>query len=835
MDCKFIIRTKAFLPSIILPFFFFLLSFVQIRAATTTFATDSSWRVTSTNFANWNTLSFVPNASWVAPGGGNVNCGVVQTGVVGAPKIWYPATNSLRTCYFRKSFPISQLCEVKSVTIDIAAADTYVLFVNGIAIASGNATAKKVNIPIQVLQCENVIAVLARDTDAKCWWMAAKVTINTTPFAFTAASNSSSSTPVCAGQTLNLSSTGLAGATYAWTGPNGFTSNQQNPTVTNVAMLDTGVYTVVVKIGKCCRYVANTSVNIKNCKECLDIFAKEIVCKNGVYTATICIKNNSSNVATNINLISSTSGVIYSPNTFAPPGGLLPGQTYCKNVTISGAGSGASICLRAMLFQIKDCKQTWFCGSQEDFCVQLPECIKPCAWAAVVKDSILTICKGTSVMLAASTSPSVAGASYVWSSTPASTIVNGNTATPTVTPLANPTVYTVTITTVNPDGTLCNKKANVTVYLKDCPPLTPCDSVKVGFMPNSVTICLGDSVQLNPNINPLTGLTYLWIPATGLSSATIKNPWAKPSVTTTYNLIVSVPGTTCKKDGSITVVVKPCPPPVPCQWALSVKDSVRTICKGSSTTLAAQVTPAISGANYSWTSSTTGFTASTAVAIVTPMSSPITYYITVSVLNTDGTVCIKKDSVKVTLRDCTPPCLISVAVKDSVIKICRGSQATLSASSNVSGAVYNWTPTTSIVSGATSPTAVVSPLTTTTYTVTATDTSKANCRATTTVRVEVSDCGTMPSSSRMASDNEPSDEITISPNPTQSVISIQIPDSFNWESATLINSKGVILNELERTDNAKSVKFDVQSQPSGMYIISVKTDKGFVNKKVMKE
>jgi hypothetical protein len=1026
MNKKFTTRIKAILPSFLLLCIVFVLSFGQAKAVTTTFTTDSSWSVTSTNFSGWSTIGYTLNSSWVAPGGGNVNCGTVQTGVVGATKIWYPATNAFRTCYFRKSFSISQLCEVKNATIEIAAADSYVLYVNGIAIASGGATAKTVNIPVQVLQCDNVIAVQARDVDAKCWWMAAKVTINTTPTPFTASSNSSATNPICAGQALNFTSTGLAGATYAWSGPNGFTSNQQNPSIANVSLLDTGTYTVIVKIGKCCRYIATTYVQIKDCKECLDLFIKDIICKNGVYSMTICVKNNSSHTATNINLISTTSGVTYSPNILSPSGGLLPGQTYCKSVIVSGPGafSNAKICLKAMLVEIKNCQQTWFCSSQDEVCVQLPFCMIPCNWVAAVKDSVLTICKGASTTLSAYTSPAIVGASYVWSSTPVSTIVNGNTATPTVTPLANPTVYTVTITTVNTDGTLCKKKVNVTVNLKNCPPSIPCDSVKVGFVPNSVTICLGDSVMLNPITNPLTGLTYLWIPATGLSSssiknpwakplitttynlivsvpgttckkdasmtvivkdctnptpcqwnamvkdtslticrgtsttlsaytlpsiagatyfwssspvsvivngatanptvtptvsptiytvtitvitptgickktatvkvflkdcpsipcdsvklgfspstinlclgdsvqlnpfitpatgltylwvpatglssATIKNPWAKPIVTTTYNLIVSVPGTNCKKDGSITVVVKSCPPPLPCQWALMVRDSIRTICKGSSTTLSAQVSPITPGATYLWTSSISGFTATSAIATVMPTVSPTTYYITVSVPNSDGTVCIKKDSVKVTLKDCPPPCQIQVAVKDSVLRVCPNVQTTLSATSSVVGAIYSWSPSAGIMSGGTTATPIVNPSTTTTYTVTVTSPNNPNCKASATVRVEIIACrttptGVAPSSSRMASDTESSDEITIAPNPTQSVISVQIPDSFNWKSATLINSKGVILNELERTDNAKSAKFDVLSQPSGMYIISVKTDKGFVNKKVMKE
>ena len=49
--------------------------------------------------------------------------------------------------------------------------------------------------------------------------------------------------PYCVGQTINLSATNGA-SSYAWTGPNGFTSNVQNPTIPNSTALDAGVYTL---------------------------------------------------------------------------------------------------------------------------------------------------------------------------------------------------------------------------------------------------------------------------------------------------------------------------------------------------------------------------------------------------------------------------------------------------------------------------------------------------------------------------------------------------------------------------------------------------------------
>ena len=51
----------------------------------------------------------------------------------------------------------------------------------------------------------------------------------------------------------------------------------------------------------------------------------------------------------------------------------------------------------------------------------------------------------------------------------------------------------------------------------------------------NATICAGDSVQLAAS----GGLTYLWIPAAGLSDATIFNPKASPVATTEYSTVVS--------------------------------------------------------------------------------------------------------------------------------------------------------------------------------------------------------------------------------------------------------------------------------------------------------
>ena len=67
--------------------------------------------------------------------------------------------------------------------------------------------------------------------------------------------------PLCIGQTLELYAT-PDGADYVWTGPNGFTSTDQNPVIFNVSELYDGEFTVEVTDGSCTS-TATTIVDVK--------------------------------------------------------------------------------------------------------------------------------------------------------------------------------------------------------------------------------------------------------------------------------------------------------------------------------------------------------------------------------------------------------------------------------------------------------------------------------------------------------------------------------------------------------------------------------------------
>jgi len=77
----------------------------------------------------------------------------------------------------------------------------------------------------------------------------------------TVAATATNSGTVCPGSTVTLAATGPAGATYAWTGPNNYTSSQQNPVLANIPATMAGVYTVRVSVASGpCPGTASTTV-----------------------------------------------------------------------------------------------------------------------------------------------------------------------------------------------------------------------------------------------------------------------------------------------------------------------------------------------------------------------------------------------------------------------------------------------------------------------------------------------------------------------------------------------------------------------------------------------
>jgi gliding motility-associated-like protein len=144
----------------------------------------------------------------------------------------------------------------------------------------------------------------------------------------------------------------------------------------------------------------------------------------------------------------------------------------------------------------------------------------------------VTVCRG------ATFTPTVTsnGTSFSWS--PAAGVSNPNILNPVITASGNQT-YTLVATL----GT-CTQTRSFTV--------TTFAGITVDAGADQ-TIIVGDQAQLQATA---PGGSYVWTPATGLSSTTILNPVASPAATTTYTLTATSPQG-CTSSDNVTITVLP--------------------------------------------------------------------------------------------------------------------------------------------------------------------------------------------------------------------------------------------------------------------------------------
>lgn len=232
-------------------------------------------------------------------------------------------------------------------------------------------------------------------------------------------------------------------------------------------------------------------------------------------------------------------------------------------------------------------------------------------------------------------------------------------------------VSPVTTTTYTVDGNTagCTGSTTVTVTVNPVPTVTV----------NSDVIC--DGTTINVIASPsLPGGSYVWTPNIGSAQSNS----ITPSTTTTYNVVYTLNG--CSNTGSGTITVNPTP---------TVAVVPQTICLGDQATLTATTNPG--GGTYSWnpTNQTTNSIS------VTPIATGNSNYTVTYDLNG----CIATATGVVT----TNP-VPTVTVNSSTI--CNGAVATVTASPNLPGGSYSWTPNIGTIASNS-----VNPNTTTSYSV----------------------------------------------------------------------------------------------------------------------
>jgi gliding motility-associated-like protein len=319
----------------------------------------------------------------------------------------------------------------------------------------------------------------------------------------------------------------------------------------------------------------------------------------------------------------------------------------------------------------------------------------------------LSICRGSSTTLI------VAGGTAPYTLSGGPSIVTG--AGPfTVSPTAT-TTYTITGAAA---PNTCGASGQVTVTV------LPAPAANVGTATRST--CTGAAISLGAA--PVSGNTYAWSPATGLSSTTVANPTLTLSNTTsapttqTYTL-TETNATGCQATNTVAVTVNPLP--------VALAGTAATICPGGSAQLGASPT---AGYTYTW-SPATGLSSSTVanptVTLPNTTSAAITQTYTLTTTSAAG--CVATASVTVTV---SPPL---VAAPGAAVAICSGGSAQLGASP-VAGYTYSWSPTIGLSSSTVANPTVTLPNTTsaaTTQTYTLTVKNGAGCTGTGTVAVTV--------------------------------------------------------------------------------------------------
>ncbi len=455
--------------------------------------------------------------------------------------------------------------------------------------------------------------------------------------------------PYCVGSTIQLNGTG--GGTYSWTGPNGFTSTLQNPTLPATTAA-AGTYTLTTNLSGCIA-TATTTVVI-NPSPTVSAGPNAAYCVGGSTTLTA----------------SGANTYTWSPSTgLSSTTGASVTASPASTTTYTLSGTSAAGCVNTSTVTVT---------------------VNPLP--TVNAGTNQTVCAGTAVTLAAT-----GAATYSWNNgvtqgvafTPTATqtyTVTGTSAagctnTSTVTVTVNP----IPVVNAGPDVSICTggsttltatgatayswssggqttasitvSPASTTTYTVTGTSLgcTSSDAVVVSVLANApinagpdVSICVGQSTTLTAT----GGSTYNWNNGLGAgASHTIT-----PASTTTYT-VTGTDANGCVGTDAVVVTVNPLP--------TVIAGSNQTICAGTAVTLTAT-----GASTYSWNNGVTQGVS------FTPTSTQ-----TYTVTGTTAAGCTNTSSVTVTVNP------LPTVVAGSNQTVCVGTAVTLTASG---AATYSW-------------------------------------------------------------------------------------------------------------------------------------------------